>query len=68
VGLRAGLDEFGKSRLPPGFDPRTVQSYRVAIPTEEPKTWSLSLSLSFCLQEGHTFMVCDNRLLTRKRK
>jgi len=25
VGSRAGLDRCGKSRLPPGFDPRTVQ-------------------------------------------
>jgi len=25
VGLRAGLDSCGKSRPPPGFDPRTVQ-------------------------------------------
>ena len=25
VGLRAGLDRCGKFRLPPGFDPRTVQ-------------------------------------------
>jgi len=25
VGPRAGLDESGKSRHPPGFDPRTVQ-------------------------------------------
>ena len=25
VGLRAGLDVCGKSRLPPGFVPRTVQ-------------------------------------------
>jgi hypothetical protein len=25
VGLRASLDRGGKSRLPPGFDPRTVQ-------------------------------------------
>ena len=25
MGLRAGLDRFGKSRPPPGFDPRTVQ-------------------------------------------
>ena len=25
VGPTAGLDGFGKSRLPPGFDPRTVQ-------------------------------------------
>ena len=25
VGLRAGLDRRGKSRPPPGFDPRTVQ-------------------------------------------
>ena len=25
VGLRAGLDRYGKSRPPPGFDPRTVQ-------------------------------------------
>ena len=25
VGVRAGLDRCGKSRLPPGFDPRTVQ-------------------------------------------
>jgi hypothetical protein len=25
VGPRAGLDRFGKSRPPPGFDPRTVQ-------------------------------------------
>jgi hypothetical protein len=25
VGLRAGLDRCGKSRSPPGFDPRTVQ-------------------------------------------
>jgi len=25
VGLRAGLDKCGKSRPPPGFDPRTVQ-------------------------------------------
>ena len=24
VGPRAGLDGCGKSRLPPGFDPRTV--------------------------------------------
>ena len=26
VGLRAGLDGCGKSRPPPGFDPRTVQA------------------------------------------
>jgi len=32
VGARAGLDGCGKSRLPSGFNPRTVQ--RVAIPTE----------------------------------
>jgi len=25
VGPRAGLDGWGKSRPPPGFDPRTVQ-------------------------------------------
>ena len=25
VGLGAGLDGYGKSRPPPGFDPRTVQ-------------------------------------------
>jgi hypothetical protein len=25
VGLSAGLDRCGKSRPPPGFDPRTVQ-------------------------------------------
>jgi hypothetical protein len=25
VGIRAGLDKCGKSRLPPGFDLRTVQ-------------------------------------------
>ena len=25
MGLRAGLDWCGKSRPPPGFDPRTVQ-------------------------------------------
>ena len=25
VGPRAGLNKCGKSRLPPGFDPRTVQ-------------------------------------------
>jgi hypothetical protein len=25
VGLRAGLDGCGKSRPPPGFDPRTIQ-------------------------------------------
>jgi hypothetical protein len=25
VGPRAGLDECGRSRPPPGFDPRTVQ-------------------------------------------
>ena len=25
VGSRAGLDRCGKSRPPPGFDPRTVQ-------------------------------------------
>ena len=25
VGLRASLDRCGKSRQPPGFDPRTVQ-------------------------------------------
>ena len=26
MGPRAGLDEYEKSRLPPGFDTRTVQS------------------------------------------
>ena len=26
VGLRTSLDRYGKSRPPPGFDPRTVQS------------------------------------------
>ena len=26
VGTSAGLDGYGKSRPPPGFDPRTVQS------------------------------------------
>jgi hypothetical protein len=25
VGPSVGLDRYGKSRLPPGFDPRTVQ-------------------------------------------
>jgi hypothetical protein len=34
VGPRAGLDVCEKSRLPPGFDPRTVQTMAVAIPTE----------------------------------
>jgi hypothetical protein len=32
VGPRTGLDRCGKSRPPPGFDPRTVQP--VAIPSE----------------------------------
>jgi hypothetical protein len=37
VGPRAGLDRGGKSRPPPGFDPRTVQpGSSVAIPTELP--------------------------------
>ena len=26
MGPRAGMDRCGKSRLPPGFDPRTVQA------------------------------------------
>ena len=26
MGPRAGLDRWGKSRPPPGFDPRTVQA------------------------------------------
>ena len=29
VGPRTGLDGCGKSRLPPGFDPRTVQSLAI---------------------------------------
>jgi len=29
VGLRAGLDRYGKSRPPPGFDPRTFQPVAV---------------------------------------
>jgi len=28
VGPRTGLDRCGKSRLPTGFDPRTVQKFR----------------------------------------
>jgi hypothetical protein len=37
VGHRVGLDGCGKSRPPLGFDPRTVQAQRVAIPTELPR-------------------------------
>ena len=33
VGARAGLDGCGKSRLPPGFDPWTVQPYFLVVCT-----------------------------------
>jgi hypothetical protein len=53
VGPRTGLDGHGKSRLPPGFDPRTVQPrseslYRLSYPgpTEDNKT--LQLLQAFC--------------------
>ena len=36
MGPRDGLDSCGKSRLPPGFDPRTVHPQPVTIPTELP--------------------------------
>ena len=32
VGPRAGLDGCGKSRLSPGFDPRTVQHVAIMYP------------------------------------
>jgi hypothetical protein len=31
---RVGLDRFVKPRCPPKFDPQTIQSYQVVIPTE----------------------------------
>jgi hypothetical protein len=34
VGPRSGLYTYRKPCLPPGFDPRTVQPVRVAIPIE----------------------------------
>jgi hypothetical protein len=41
VGLRAGLDGCGKSRPPPGFDPRTVQPVASRY-TVCPKTYRLA--------------------------
>ena len=34
MGPRAGLDRCGKSRPPPGFDPRTVQPVSMRVVTE----------------------------------
>ena len=42
VGLRAGVDGCGKSRLPPGFDPRTVQP----VPSRY-TDWAILAHLSF---------------------
>jgi len=36
VGRRTGLDWYGKSRPPPGFDPGPSGPCSVAIPTELP--------------------------------
>jgi len=36
VGPNAGLDGCGKSHLPPGFDPQTVQLYRLPYDVEIP--------------------------------
>ena len=36
MGSRAGLDRCGKSRPPPGFDPRTVQPIVSRYSTELP--------------------------------
>jgi hypothetical protein len=42
VNPRAGLDRCAKSRPPLGFEPRTVQSYLVAIPTEQSRPTELN--------------------------
>jgi len=47
VGLRADMDRCEKSRLPPGFDPRTVQpvasrytNYSIPVPGKEYLTYN----------------------------
>jgi len=50
VGPRTGVDRCGKSRLPPGFDPRTVQpvasryTYYATRPTAVPTNVFLDVS------------------------
>ena len=45
VGLRAGLDRCGKSRPPPGFDPRTVKPVAIRYTDNTIGWFSLTLIL-----------------------
>ena len=64
MGPRAGLDRCGKSRPPPGFDPRTVQS--VASRYTDYTTWPTMLVyalyhiLELHLQTRHKMTSCHH--------
>jgi len=76
MGPRAGMDMYGKSRLPPGFDSRTFQAvasrcpdYAVLAPIKIKmhKTTNLTVVLYGCetwsvaLKEEHRLTVFENR-------
>jgi len=54
VGPRAGLDRYGKSRPPPGFDPRTVQP--VASRYTDYATWP-TLCMMRHVKNHHRFHI-----------
>jgi len=63
VNVRAGLNGWGKSRPPPGFDPQTVQPVPSrytdwVIPA--PIYWSQQI---FLLPRGHNLLCCPHSLL-----
>ena len=43
VGPRAGLDGCGKSRRPPGFDPRTAQPVASRYQLKTPSSWAVAV-------------------------
>jgi len=52
VGPRAGLDGCGKSRPPPGFDPRTVQPVASRYSSHKTERCSTGRLYSRCLRDG----------------
>jgi hypothetical protein len=58
VGSRAGLDKRGKSRPPPGFDPRTVQTVVSSYTDWATRPTLLSISSKIILYHQSSKIIC----------
>jgi len=55
-GPRADLDGYGKSRHPPGFEPRTVQLYRLSYPGQSSHTLHQQIQHTYLLHGAESFL------------